>query len=252
MPAENVSAMGPIDEEPRGLQGKLESIRDEDPDASVFVDPPDFEDSSAPRRSMPKIDLAALGARTHAVTQDAAKRRMMAEVAPLYNQAQQIEQELARLAKDDFGDESRKQELLNQRQQIANTMNGPLRMANELVTKQMGTEARSIIQLQEAAASEFPEVADEVLDLASQMTLEQQASPVTYRLLAQQVYGEHVMSGRHRGNISSVGANSGLVGGRSGTQGGPRYEVSSQDVRKLRNMGLKGKSLSEAIDRLSR
>ncbi|HUT60041.1 MAG TPA: hypothetical protein VNA25_19520 [Phycisphaerae bacterium] len=251
---EETSAMGPVGQPPRGQQSDMQRILEEDNDtgSSIFVDPPEYGEGERRPTEMPRINLEALGQRAQAATQEAAKQRIAKELHPLWMQSQAIDRELAALEKDDFGDESKKQALLAQRQGIANTVNGPLRIANELFSSESRDQARTIAQMQEQAASEFPEVADEMLDLASRMTIDQQLKPTTYRLLAQQVYGEHVMSGRDRGRISSAGASSGMVGGRSGTQGGGRHEVSFQDVRKLRTMGLKGRALTEAIEGLSR
>jgi len=223
-----------------------------DGDDSVFVDQPDYEDSRPASREMPRIDLEALGAKTMATVNEQAKNRMMGEFAPMWHEMQGIDRELSTLSGDDFGEEEKKQKLLERRQAIEGTLRGPLRIANELISNQMGQTGRGIVQLQEAAASEYPEIADELLDLAQLMPLEQQSTPATYQLLAQQVYGRRAVAERGKARISNAGSMSGVVGGRSGAGAGPRYEVSSVEVRKLRNMGLKGAHLAEAVERLGR
>lgn len=240
-----------------GLSGLSDDLANEPP--STFIDPVEhFEQLAAKRRietpgpEMPKIDLDALGATTMATVKEQAKQRMMGEFAPVWQEMQGIDQQLAKLGDDEFADDDKKKALMNRRQQLQATMAGPMRIANDLVNRQADQEGHHIIMLQEQAAAEYPEIADELLDLAAAMPAAQRANPTTYHLLAQQVYGRKMVADRGRARVSEAGTMVGMASGRTGTGFAPPNEVSSQEIERLRRMGLSGNALSQAAERLGR
>lgn len=212
------------------------------------------------RQAPPKVDLSTIGANLPGLAVEAARKQTADQYQGLQSQMQQIDAQLGSIPHGteeqremlSDPDRARVDSLKAEKQRIDDVMRNQLPVAHNLRESTMKNEAANIRQLQRDVATQHPELASRILDMASAFPAKVQADPQTYDVLVRQVLGEQVLRDRQDHRIESAGSRAAMAGPSVGGNIAQYTEVASEDVDKLRRMGLKGNSLKRVVTNLEK
>ncbi len=111
--------------------------------------------------------------------------------------------------------------------------------------------AGRIAEIQSNFYRENPEIASKVFDLTVNLPAEQQASPGTYTIMKRQILGEEAEKRASDQRLRAMARGASVAGRGAGGADMPSQEVSSQERQVLAKLGLRGKALAGAIERLA-
>lgn len=206
----------------------------------------------------PPIDLAAIGADLPRLANEAANMATRQQWEQLHHRSQQIDAELNsiphqtedQLAALSDRDRERVNQLRMEKNNIQQQVDVVLPKEHAMRQSLMQQQAVQIASVQRRVATEHPEYASRILDIARVMPPEQQANPVVYEGILNQVIGEEARRDRDQKRMEEASQRA-TVAGRSGPDTHrPAREVTSQEVDVLRRLGLKPDAVKRAAGRL--